>query len=144
MVWMQGKDEPFKRPLSPCTVPLDVPLCPFGSFVIITSPVHSVFRKVRKGRKVPTFSTLCTSVPLARSAPFVRMVWRQCPVLSSCFPAQIHVIGRSNSFLNASSPVVTICTTCFNTLKLCILPTQCVCVFRMILTISSDCFPKQH
>jgi hypothetical protein len=27
---------------------------------------------------------------------------------------------------------------------LCILPTQCVCVFRMVLTINSDCFPKQH
>jgi hypothetical protein len=28
--------------------------------------------------------------------------------------------------------------------KLCILPTQCICVFRMVLTINSDCFPKQH
>jgi hypothetical protein len=27
---------------------------------------------------------------------------------------------------------------------LCILPTQCICVFRMILTINSDRFPKQH
>jgi hypothetical protein len=22
--------------------------------------------------------------------------------------------------------------------------TECVCVFRMVLTINSDCFPKQH
>jgi hypothetical protein len=32
----------------------------------------------------------------------------------------------------------------FNILQLCILPTQCMCVFRMVLTINSDCFPKQH
>jgi hypothetical protein len=36
------------------------------------------------------------------------------------------------------------CTTRFNVVKLCILPTQCTCVFRMVLTINSDCFPKQH
>jgi hypothetical protein len=29
-------------------------------------------------------------------------------------------------------------------LKPCILPTECVCVFRVVLTINSDCFPKQH
>jgi hypothetical protein len=38
----------------------------------------------------------------------------------------------------------TIFTTRFNTLKLCILPTQSICVFRMVLTINSDSFPKQH
>jgi hypothetical protein len=32
-------------------------------------------------------------------------------------------------------------TTCFNTPKLCILPTECVCVFYMILTVNSDFFP---
>jgi hypothetical protein len=26
----------------------------------------------------------------------------------------------------------------------CILLTECICVFRMVLTINSDCFPKQH
>jgi hypothetical protein len=30
------------------------------------------------------------------------------------------------------------------TLKLCMLPTECTCVFRMVLTINSDCFPKRH
>jgi hypothetical protein len=25
-----------------------------------------------------------------------------------------------------------------------ILPTQCICVFRMALTVNRDCFPKQH
>jgi hypothetical protein len=28
--------------------------------------------------------------------------------------------------------------------KLCILPIECICVFCMILTINSNCFPKQH
>jgi hypothetical protein len=42
------------------------------------------------------------------------------------------------------SPVVTICTTCFSLLELCILHTECICVFRMVLTINSDCFPKQQ
>jgi hypothetical protein len=30
------------------------------------------------------------------------------------------------------------CTICFNILKLCILPTECICVFRVVLTINSD------
>jgi hypothetical protein len=46
--------------------------------------------------------------------------------------------------LTLYSSVFAICTTCFNTLKLCILPTQCVCVSHMVLTINTDCFPKQH
>jgi hypothetical protein len=28
----------------------------------------------------------------------------------------------------------------FNTLKLCILPAECICVFHMILTMNSYCF----
>jgi hypothetical protein len=28
--------------------------------------------------------------------------------------------------------------------NLCILPTECICVFRMVLTVNSDYFPKQH
>jgi hypothetical protein len=32
----------------------------------------------------------------------------------------------------------------FNILEHCILPTEYICVFRMVLTINSDCFPKQH
>jgi hypothetical protein len=38
------------------------------------------------------------------------------------------------------SAVVTIYTTSFNLLTLCILPTKCICMFRMVLTINSDCF----
>jgi hypothetical protein len=40
--------------------------------------------------------------------------------------------------------VVTICTTHFNKPKLYILPTECMCVFSMVLTINSDCLPEQH
>jgi hypothetical protein len=46
--------------------------------------------------------------------------------------------------LSLLSLVVAICTTCFKTLKLCILPTERICVFPMVLTINSDSFPKQH
>jgi hypothetical protein len=43
--------------------------------------------------------------------------------------------------LTISRPVVTVCTTSFNVLKLCcILHKECMYVFRMILTINSDCF----
>jgi hypothetical protein len=41
------------------------------------------------------------------------------------------------------SPVVAICTTCFNIKNICILPTERVCMFRMVLAINCDCFPKQ-
>jgi hypothetical protein len=44
----------------------------------------------------------------------------------------------------ASSEVITISTTCFNFRRCCILPTQCIYVFRVILTTSNDYFPKQH
>jgi hypothetical protein len=35
-------------------------------------------------------------------------------------------------------------TTCCNKPKHCILHTEGICVFRMVLTINSDCFSKQH
>jgi hypothetical protein len=46
--------------------------------------------------------------------------------------------------LTFESTVVSICTTCSNILQPIILTTQCIYVFHMILTINSDCFPKQH
>jgi hypothetical protein len=49
-----------------------------------------------------------------------------------------------DSTLTIYSQVVTICTTLFNTLNLRVLPTQCICVFRKVVTINSDCFPKQN
>jgi hypothetical protein len=45
-----------------------------------------------------------------------------------------HSIHASRYILTLWSPVVTICTTRFNISKLCILPTQYICVFRMHLT----------
>jgi hypothetical protein len=36
--------------------------------------------------------------------------------------------------------VAIFCTTCLNIPEPCILPTQCICVFRMVLTITSDSF----
>jgi hypothetical protein len=39
--------------------------------------------------------------------------------------------------------VATICTTRFNILKLCFLPTEYICVFYMVLKINSDYFSKQ-
>jgi hypothetical protein len=46
--------------------------------------------------------------------------------------------------VNPLSQVVTICTTCFKMPKLCNVPTQCIYVFHMVLTIKSNSFPKQH
>jgi hypothetical protein len=46
--------------------------------------------------------------------------------------------------INPLKPSELIHTTSFNILKLCILPTECIFVFRVVLTINSDCFPKQH
>jgi hypothetical protein len=37
----------------------------------------------------------------------------------------------------ATQPIVTTCTTSINIKKLCILSKQCICVFRMVLTINS-------
>jgi hypothetical protein len=45
---------------------------------------------------------------------------------------------------NKVRPVVTINTTCLNILKFCILPTQCIFMFHMILTRNSDIYPKQY
>jgi hypothetical protein len=53
-----------------------------------------------------------------------------------------YMVSILKALLTLSSPVVTICTTCFNTLKLSILPSQCIYVFRMVLTINSNSFLK--
>jgi hypothetical protein len=42
--------------------------------------------------------------------------------------------------LALSRPVVTMCTTCFNDQELCILLTECIYGFRMILTVNRDHF----
>jgi hypothetical protein len=43
-----------------------------------------------------------------------------------------------------SKPSGSICITCFDVLKLCILHTQYICVCRMFLTVNSSFHPKQH
>jgi hypothetical protein len=44
------------------------------------------------------------------------------------------------SLLTLQSTVVTICTTFYKTRRLCILPTQCIRVFRTIITMNSEYF----
>jgi hypothetical protein len=60
--------------------------------------------------------------------------WPSC--LYCCKELNISVIGLNS--------VVTICTTCFSILQLWILRTECICAFRMVLTINCDFLPKQH
>jgi hypothetical protein len=40
--------------------------------------------------------------------------------------------------LTLQNPVVTTCTNFFNILELCILPTECIYVFLMVLTVNSE------
>jgi hypothetical protein len=42
------------------------------------------------------------------------------------------------------SLLVTLCTTCINNKLFCILPTEHIYGFRMVLRINNDYFPKQH
>jgi hypothetical protein len=44
------------------------------------------------------------------------------------------------SYLTVKSTVITICTTCFNIQYLCILSTEYIYAFRMIIRIDSDYF----
>jgi hypothetical protein len=46
-----------------------------------------------------------------------------------------HVYGLAQLDLSG----IHVCTTRCNALKLCILPTECICVFRMALTVNSGC-----
>jgi hypothetical protein len=43
-----------------------------------------------------------------------------------------------------SREMKTICTAYLKIVEFCILPSECVSVFHMPLTINSDCFPKQY
>jgi hypothetical protein len=56
----------------------------------------------------------------------------------------IAVTMRCMMALTLSCAVVTICTAYFNINKDSTVCLQNVFVFRMVLTINSDCFPKQH
>jgi hypothetical protein len=46
-------------------------------------------------------------------------------------------IFLGSKFKLVLKPVITVCTTHFNIPKLCILPAECICVFRRVLTINS-------
>jgi hypothetical protein len=48
------------------------------------------------------------------------------------------------SVLNPLKPSGCVCTICYNAQKLCILPTECIYVFHIVLSIISDYFPKRH
>jgi hypothetical protein len=82
------------------------------------------------------FLRLACELPTSWDCPSPRLRCSWLPIV----PASSFWDGT----LTLQSLVVTIYTTRFNTLKLCILPTECICVFRMVLTINSDCSPKQH
>jgi hypothetical protein len=61
-------------------------------------------------------------------------------LLQICSWCYLYVYG----LFNRLKPSGSVCTTRFKILKLCILPEECVCVFRVVLTVNSDCCPKQH
>jgi hypothetical protein len=46
--------------------------------------------------------------------------------------------------LTLQSRLINVCAIRFKINELYILPTQCIYVLRMVLTINSDYFPKQH
>jgi hypothetical protein len=50
------------------------------------------------------------------------------------------VVG-SNELLQI---IVSLIHTIYTSLEHTLVSTQCICVFRMALTVNSDCFPKQH
>jgi hypothetical protein len=67
------------------------------------------------------------------SLKFIKIIFQNSAPISLKWGTQCVSITKTNRL-----------TTFSKTLELRILPTQCICVFRMVLTINSDCFPKQH
>jgi hypothetical protein len=53
-----------------------------------------------------------------------------------------NIIPQSYAAATVRDPITCRSKARLNIQKLCILPTQCICVFRVVLTINSDCFPK--
>jgi hypothetical protein len=62
--------------------------------------------------------------------------------LHKSFP--LVILSELTQILNTLKPVGYYIYTCSNTPKLYILPTRCICAFRLVLTINSNCFPKQQ
>jgi hypothetical protein len=48
------------------------------------------------------------------------------------------------SALTLYKPAVSVCITYLNVKKLCILHTECIRGFHIVLRIIGNCFPKQH
>jgi hypothetical protein len=69
---------------------------------------------------------------LNRTVELLRIVVKTSCKNSKFFPCLI-------TLLKPSCPL---CIACFNALKLCILPIQCIYALRVVLTINNDCFPN--
>jgi hypothetical protein len=90
-----------------------------------------------------------TSATSSRHSPAMLpswlIFWRCLVRISSVTPTILtNIILPNDTLTHYSRSGYYIYTTCFNKLELCILSTECICVFLMVLTINSDCFPKQH
>jgi hypothetical protein len=66
-------------------------------------------------------------------------------LISGLIMFKVFIFSRSRPYVDCTSCLPLGARNVFPVrYKFCILPTQCICVFRMVLTINSDCFPKQH
>jgi hypothetical protein len=68
----------------------------------------------------------------------VKRIHKEIKIASICIP-EIFIY-----FFENWKPTDRIHTSCFNVLQLCIVPTEWICVFRVVLTENSYCFPKNH
>jgi hypothetical protein len=126
-----------------------VEFCRVGAMHEIKSPCDSLFIN---GTHIASGVLRCVCAAVLQvpcSGTFTTVSQVVCSgMFTWLFFTYFHVCSSSCSYVNLKltlqSPVVTICTTRFNTLKLYILPTRCTCVFHMVLTVNSDCFLKQH
>jgi len=50
---------------------------------------------------------------------------------------------KRNLFFQSKGPFVTTCTTRFNIRKFCLLPTECIDVFCMVVGTNNDYYPIQ-